>query len=78
MILSLETICFADFAECLSCLQICQVGGVSLCLILDSPFKTHSQDSILTYLSPRRRIRRFNTSGETTCDELFIEKQCTL
>jgi hypothetical protein len=44
MILSLETICFAD---CLSCLQICQAGGVSLRLILDSPFKTHNQDSIL-------------------------------
>jgi len=34
MILSLEIICSADFAEYLPCLQICQVGGVSLCLIL--------------------------------------------
>jgi len=32
------------------------------------------QDSLLTYLSPKRRIRGFNTSGEATCDELFVEK----
>jgi hypothetical protein len=44
----------------------------------NSPFKTHSQDSILTYRSLKRRIRRFNTSGEATCDELFVEKQFTL
>jgi hypothetical protein len=44
----------------------------------ESPFKMRSQDSILTYLPPKRRIRCFNTSGEATCDELFGEKQFTL
>jgi hypothetical protein len=34
----------------------------------------HDQEGILAYLSSKRRIRCCNTSGEATCDELFVKK----